>query len=134
MPDSRGDDQSSYDADGFGILEKSRSGHTLWAGTEKGKIYRNVLPVPVGTGEAGLSTEPVMVYPNPCHNFIRIRNVRGGEVQCAEVFNLSGKMVMSIRNPGTNAVVDLSGLTDGIYILRVFTGKEFRYFRLIRTT
>ena len=34
--------QQLYDANGFSVLEKSRTGNVLWAGTQTGKVYKYI--------------------------------------------------------------------------------------------
>jgi hypothetical protein len=54
-----------------------------------------------------------MVYPNPTDGIFRIEGVIANEVQ---VYNALGQMVKTVR--GTNEV-DLSGLVDGVYLVRI---------------
>ena len=55
----------------------------------------------------------VTVYPNPAKDKITIDDIYPAEVQ---VYNALGQMVKTVR--GTNEV-DLSGLVDGVYLLRI---------------
>lgn len=54
-----------------------------------------------------------VVYPNPANGVVRIEGVEVDEVR---VFNALGQMVKIVR--GTNEI-DLSGLVDGVYLLRI---------------
>ena len=64
------------------------------------------------TEEAG-----VHVYPNPAKDIVVIDGIEPAEVQ---VYNALGQLVKTVR--GTNEV-DLSGLVEGVYLLRL-TDKE----------
>ena len=55
----------------------------------------------------------VTVFPNPVNGVVRIEGVVADEVQ---VFNALGQLVKTVR--GTNEV-DLSGLVDGVYLMRI---------------
>jgi hypothetical protein len=55
----------------------------------------------------------VTVYPNPASGVVRIDGVEAEEVQ---VYNALGQLVKTVR--GTNEV-DLGGLVDGFYLLRI---------------
>jgi len=57
------------------------------------------------------------VYPNPTNGVVRIEGVVADEVR---VYNALGQMVKMVR--GTNEI-DLCGLVDGVYLLRI-TGAE----------
>ena len=58
-------------------------------------------------------SEEVELYPNPANGVVRIEGVLAAEVQ---VYNALGQMVKTVR--GTNEV-DLSGLVEGVYLLRI---------------
>lgn len=57
-------------------------------------------------------TEMVSVYPNPAKGQLF---VKGDNIQSVEVLDLVGQQVMS----STEAVIDLNGLAEGIYFVRV---------------
>ena len=57
------------------------------------------------------------VYPNPTNGVVRIEGVVADEVQ---VYNALGQMVKTVR--GTNEI-DLSGLVDGVYLVRIMDSK-----------
>jgi len=63
----------------------------------------------------------IKAYPNPAANIIRIEGAEASEV---EVFNALGQLVKTVQN--TNEV-NLEGLPQGVYLLRVTTegGKVF---------
>ena len=65
--------------------------------------------------------EQVSVYPNPAKENVLIKGIEPTEVQ---VFNAFGQLVKTVR--GTNEI-DLSGLVDGVYMLRI-RDKEGRIF------
>ena len=55
----------------------------------------------------------ISIYPNPANDKVVIKGVEASEVQ---VYNALGQMVKTVRR--TN-VVDLSGLVEGVYLLRI---------------
>jgi hypothetical protein len=62
-----------------------------------------------------------MVYPNPTDGIFRIEGVIANEVQ---VYNALGQLVKTLR--GTNEV-DLGGLVDGVYLLRITDAEGIVY-------
>lgn len=56
----------------------------------------------------------IAIYPNPTHSQV---TVTGADIVQVDVFNIQGQMVMS----GNTAVIDLSSLVNGIYLVRVAT-------------
>ena len=57
-------------------------------------------------------TESVAVYPNPVKDRL---NVKAENLQSVEVYNLMGQLVMTATTP----VMDMSGLNQGIYSVRI---------------
>ena len=55
----------------------------------------------------------ISVYPNPARDRVVIEGIEASEVQ---VYNALGQMVKTVR--GTNEI-DLSGLVEGVYLLRI---------------
>ena len=58
-------------------------------------------------------SEEAELYPNPANGVVRIKGVLAAEVQ---VYNALGQLVKTVR--GTNKI-DLSGLVEGVYLLRI---------------
>ena len=61
----------------------------------------------------------VSVYPNPASEMVHIEGLEPTEVQ---VYNALGQLVKTVR--GTNEI-DVSGLVEGVYLLRI-TGVDGR--------
>ena len=59
------------------------------------------------------STAEIQVFPNPAKDRVVVDGIEAAEVQ---VYNALGQMVKTVR--GTNEV-DLGGLVDGVYLLRI---------------
>jgi hypothetical protein len=73
------------------------------------------------TGVIESTPTNLMVYPNPTDGIVLIEGVEVAEVQ---VYSALGQMVKTVR--GTNEI-DLSGLVDGVYLVRI-RDKEGRIF------
>ena len=67
------------------------------------------------------STAEIQIFPNPANGVVKIEGVIANEVR---VFNALGQVVKTMR--GTNEV-DLSGLVEGVYLVRI-RDKEGRIF------
>ena len=68
------------------------------------------------------SRNVVGLYPNPATTEINVST--DVEISSVEVFNVIGKRVMSTSNLSENKI-DVSNLTNGIYILRISSGNSF---------
>ena len=65
------------------------------------------------TSTKELNLSKVEVFPNPANGVVKIEGVIANEVQ---FYNALGQLVKTLR--GTNEV-DLGGLVDGVYLLRI---------------
>ena len=55
------------------------------------------------------------IYPNPATDQIRISNVRASEIQ---IFDITGKNVLSAKSVSDELILDISELSSGIYFVR----------------
>ena len=80
--------------------------------------------IPTGIPNHDNKFNSITVYPNPASDMIYIRTNR--ELQSASFFNSMGQQVKTINNPGYQ--MNISGLSEGIYILRIMDkeGTEYR--------
>ncbi len=62
------------------------------------------------------SDETVSVYPNPTAGTVIIQGISSGQV---ELLNLQGQVIKTTVLSGENSIVDLSGLSNGIYIFKI---------------
>jgi Secretion system C-terminal sorting domain len=74
----------------------------------------------VTTGLPEEKSPELKIYPNPVHNLLNISNINN--MQHIDIQNLSGITLRSFNFPGEkSASIPLSGLTNGLYILRIKT-------------
>ncbi|MEI8005478.1 MAG: choice-of-anchor J domain-containing protein [Bacteroidota bacterium] len=79
--------------------------------------------VDVMTSVPGNHSAGIRVYPNPTTGRIMVRSVQ--PVDRLTVTDLPGKVVMDmVRRNETETMLDLSGLSQGLYILKVFSGSS----------
>lgn len=82
----------------------------FYIAAENGFVYKSAM-IPVnGVEENALQ---INVYPNPAKNRVAIEGIEAAEVN---VYNALGQVVKTVR--GTNEI-DLSGLVEGVYLLRI---------------
>jgi hypothetical protein len=77
----------------------------------------------------GNKASPISVSPNPAANFIRINRQDAG-LLAYEIYNTGGQLIQTGSLSGSDNI-DLSGFTDGIYILNLRSGTELRSGRFI---
>ena len=116
--------------DGYYILEKSRSGNTLWAGTATGKIYKywdlnGIQNLQTGIPESYSLSQN---YPNPFNPSTKIRFSASlaGEVRLI-IYDISGKEIVSLVNqdlrPGNYEVEwNASNYSSGVYFYKITAG------------
>lgn len=67
-------------------------------------------------GVVNLNNSTIDLYPNPAHNVIRWNGIN---IRSIEVYDHTGRSVLTITQP--NGKADISKLTSGVYILRLFS-------------
>jgi hypothetical protein len=73
----------------------------------------------------GTSPSSFSAYPNPAQNFIKIQlDTDNRTASTIDVINLSGATVKREKITGSNASLNLSGLSAGIYYLQVNNGGQ----------
>lgn len=72
------------------------------------------------------------IYPNPCKDFVQVKNIENPESYVYEICDLSGKQVYSQKL--TSEKINISELSNGIYILKVKSAnnKELFVSKLIK--
>ena len=90
----------------------------FYIAAENGFVYKSAMIPVSGVEESVLQ---INVYPNPASETVHIEGVEADEVM---VYNALGQVVKTVR--GTNEI-DLSGLVDGVYLVRI-RDKEGRIF------
>jgi hypothetical protein len=75
----------------------------------------------VGINELDLNQQ-IQVYPTPANDFIHF-NFSGTEhVDYIKIYDVAGKEVMHISNPGSKTTIDLKGRSKGTYQLKAGIG------------
>ena len=82
----------------------------FYIAAENGFVYKSAMIPVSGLKENALQ---INVYPNPAKDRVVIEGIEAAEVN---VYNALGQVVKTVR--GTNEI-DLSGLVEGVYLLRI---------------
>jgi len=62
----------------------------------------------------------IEIFPNPTKGYLAINTAQ--RIDLLEIFNLKGAKVMTVNNVAAN--LNISDLSDGIYVLKFISGKE----------
>ena len=90
----------------------------------------------IGSHTATLSVENIdnslfKLYPNPLNGSqLNIVNTTATEINTIRIFTISGKQVFSINKP--KSTINLNGLTNGIYIIKLISDKGTSIKKLIK--
>ena len=73
-------------------------------------------------------------YPNPVQNELTIKNSRGIQINTIELFDISGRRVKNIlvNQNNTNMNINLSDLSNGVYIINIISDNGQLSKRLIK--
>lgn len=68
-----------------------------------------------------LSANGIVLYPNPSTGFIALEFQSNNSIQSLSIFSLSGKEMLSLSKPNQLQQIDISHLSDGIYMVNIYT-------------
>lgn len=96
------------------------SANTVISGTYSASAQRSV-----GVLNTKFDPEDIKVYPNPAPDYVMVSNLPPNDFSSVEVYNMLGKKMLSYTvtpQQAANGVqrFDLSTLSKGIYMIRVF--------------
>ena len=72
----------------------------------------------LGIDDLGLASE-LVVYPNPSSDFINVTMTSGVMISQIDLFTITGVS----KGTTTTSVIDVKGLSKGVYILKITTNK-----------
>ncbi|MDR0712380.1 MAG: Ig-like domain-containing protein [Prevotellaceae bacterium] len=85
-----------------------------------------------GDGQTGVDDNVlsgIALYPNPAGSYVTLSGLKGGEA--VDVINLSGTLLLSLKASGDKALIDLTSLSQGAYIVRVTNGSATKNLKLV---
>ncbi|RZK11315.1 MAG: T9SS type A sorting domain-containing protein [Flavobacterium sp.] len=71
------------------------------------------------------------VYPNPVKNILNIVSNKS-TVESIIVYDLLGKTILSKTVNGTSTMVNVSGLSNGIYLVKIVAAQEEKVFKIVK--
>lgn len=108
--------------DGF-----NNAGEKVWQNQDYGQIgtlWKLVDPNDFQDGlETLLTNKNISIYPNPATNFVTIEIKQSETLERVTITDLSGRIILDNAYNDTKAVLPLSELKNGLYLLRISTDK-----------
>lgn len=77
-----------------------------------------------------LETDGIMVFPNPATDVVQLRHLPPGA--SLDVISAEGKRLISKRHLNQEEAIDISQLSEGIYILLVYSDAQIYRFRILK--
>jgi Subtilase family/Secretion system C-terminal sorting domain len=74
-----------------------------------------------------LAQQDYLFFPNPASDFISFSDFQQGESYTIEIFDAQGKLVVLYAE--SKEKIDIRGLTQGLYFIRVTQSKENKFYR-----
>jgi hypothetical protein len=71
--------------------------------------------------QLNLNNSSIHAYPNPAKNELNLQLNQSGMI---EIYSVEGKLIQALRASTNNLLIDLSGYTTGIYILRYMDNND----------
>jgi len=61
------------------------------------------------------------LFPNPAASTVTLSGVQGSAMQ---IFDMTGRMMLSLQNISENQIIDVSSFAEGLYLVRISDGKN----------
>ena len=102
---------------------------------EEAVAARGVTPTvtKINSTEA-IKTNSIKVFPNPARDILNIELGNTDEPTIVKIFSSNGELVKTIATGINNKylLINISGLTNGLYAVNIITGKEMKSFTFIK--
>ncbi|MCE5305802.1 T9SS type A sorting domain-containing protein, partial [bacterium] len=104
---------------------------TKWIGTYTGVAAFNESGIPSDVKENILSNYNVSVFPNPASDYLHIDQSEEN-ISHIEIINLQGQVIKTQRILGNQSTLNLTTVSAGVYILKIYTNSGFVVKKLIK--
>lgn len=88
--------------------------------------------IPVGIEAISVGSDDVRIFPNPTTGDLNIRAANGSFTFIPEILNVQGQVVRSFEPSIGSAKIDLSGLAQGTYFLRLKSDRSVTTWRITK--
>lgn len=123
-----GNHGNSWHSINSGLINKNISdievlNDTLYVGLSGNGVWKCALnDIPLSLPEILLKSTSIQIYPNPAYDLIRISNPVGNDPVVVEIYDLTGRVLVSVKYE--TDVLDVSEFTEGTYIISIITKTE----------
>jgi len=83
----------------------------------------------ISTGVSSVKVPEIRIFPNPASDILQVSSIKG--MTDFQIFNILGQPVISKTNP-ESAIIDISSLNSGIYLIRIRQEASDKTFRFIK--
>ncbi|MCX6270038.1 MAG: T9SS type A sorting domain-containing protein [Bacteroidetes bacterium] len=95
---------------------------------QTGQIMNAKATAFIYTGISELSERKINVYPNPACNVINVSNIKGANVQLADMLG----RVIHEEHAGSNSIqIDINNYKPGIYFIKVYNGDTVKVIKVL---
>jgi hypothetical protein len=107
------------------------NGAYLYAGTNKAGVWSRPLWEIVGLNESEPYNENIKLYPNPAKDKVYLDTPQHENTEI-EIMGLDGRTIQHTSLQSISTPVDLKGLVNGVYMVKIITRNGITVKRLIK--
>jgi hypothetical protein len=96
---------------------------------EDGTVAQYVINFSVAEGIDPSSQMNIRIYPNPVREVLKIENTENSIVS---IYELNGRLLRTIHDPGNVITIDVSDLGAGVYLIKVQMSKGVSISKFIK--
>ncbi len=91
-------------------------------------VFPSVPSLPVSEAKPKDDTH-IIIYPNPCNNILNINNIENADVS---IYDMYAHLLLTDNSKDTWRSINISGLSDGIYIMHIKFKDNFIIKKIIK--
>ena len=85
----------------------------------------------MSTSSYNLNSNPLTLFPNPARGNVTIQLLNDSSINSFQIFNLLGEQVLKDTNKNESYNLNISNLSDGIFMIKVKTKQGVFFKKLI---
>jgi hypothetical protein len=84
-------------------------------------VFFDDVSISIVTNVNETAAKEVRIYPNPAQNTLYVQNAENSIIR---IYDVLGNVVSEINNTNALANIDMSGLSNGNYVVKVISGTK----------
>lgn len=95
-----------------------------------GPVHKQVIYIETTLASEQFEAAKLVIWPNPLHDVLNVGSTE--EITSVQVFNVLGQQVISREVGANNGQIDVSGLRQGTYVVKVTSAQKTKTIKVVK--